>query len=192
MPTLPGGPVVVRYPARMPATLEERFVAGDERALAEAFAAHSGVVLGLARKSVGSDADDVAQQVFVSAWQSRHRFDAERGSLRSWLIGITRFKIIDHLRAAGRRAVPTVDDGPEVADPVSHAEQLADRLVLTDALDTLPAERRMVVELAFYNDLSHPEIAERTGLPLGTVKSHARRGLATLRAELEVSRDGLR
>lgn len=173
-------------------TLEQRFVAGDERALAEIFAQHSGIVLGLARKSVGAEADDVAQQVFVAAWKSRHRFDAERGSIRSWLIGITRFKIVDHLRAAGRRPTPVVDDGPEPVEPTQAAEHLADRLVLAEALAALPEERRTVVELAFYNDLTHHEIAERTGLPLGTVKSHARRGLAALRTELEVSRDELR
>ena len=90
-PVPPGPGILVgarpaRYPAPMPvadSTLEQRFVAGDERALAEVFAEHSGIVLGLARKAVGAEADDVAQQVFVAAWKGRHRFDAERGSLRS-------------------------------------------------------------------------------------------------------------
>ena len=124
----------------------------------------------------------------MAAWKGRDRFDPSKGSLAAWLSGITRFKAIDHLRAAGRRpSVPT--DQVEGLDPVEPAvDQVVDRMVLAAALDSLPEARREVVELGFFHDLSHPEIAEKLDLPLGTVKSHMRRGLEALQRELRGSR----
>lgn len=168
-------------------TLEERFVQGDESALRAAFEAHGGLVYTMGKRLVGDDAEDLAQQVFVAAWQGRHRFDPERGSLSSWLAGITRFKAIDHLRAQGRRVVLVAEDHGAPAAVDAAVDDVADRLVVNLALAGLPTERRQVLEMAFYDDLSHRDIAERTGLPLGTVKSHVRRGLASLKAVLEGS-----
>ena len=164
-------------------------MAGDDAVLREIFDEHGPTVLGLARKLVGPEAEDLAQQVFLDAWRSRHRFDASKGSLGAWLTGITRFKAIDHWRASGRRpSTPVADAGVYVAT-AADVDQVVDQLVLTKALAKLPEIRRHVVELGFYHGLTHAEIADRVDLPLGTVKSHIRRGLETLQRELEVSRE---
>lgn len=177
------------YPRAVGATLEDRLLAGDDTALRELFDEFSPMVLGLARRLVGPDAEDLVQHVFLDAWRSRHRFDPHRGSLGAWLTGITRFKAIDHWRASGRRpSIPSAEAGVhEATEPA--VDQVVDQLVLTRALEKLPAIRREVVELGFYHDLTHPEIAEKLRLPLGTVKSHMRRGLESLNRELVASRE---
>jgi RNA polymerase sigma-70 factor (ECF subfamily) len=163
----------------------------DERGLRAAYDAWGGLVLRYARQLLPSDADaeDVTQQTFVAAWDRRAAFDPDRGNLPAWLLGIARHKVVDRLRAISRQDAavtkvalllpPRNDDGAE--------DLLARRLLVLDALRRLPRERKAVLELAFYQDLTHRTIAERLGLPLGTVKSHIRRGLDQLRREMEVS-----
>lgn len=180
-------PVVV---SSSPATssVEQRFVAGDQAALKEVFDQHAGLVNGVARRLVGDDSEDLVQVVFLAAWNSRSRFDAERGAMGSWLVGITRFKAIDHLRAKGRRPQSAGGAANDREIPVEEAVgQVTDRIILEQALGVLSDERRKVVELAFLADLTHSQISEQLGLPLGTVKSHVRRGLQTLRQALEDS-----
>ncbi len=173
----------------MTLSLEERLVGGDNAALRQIFDEYGPMVLGLARKLVGPDAEDLTQQVFLDVWRSRTRFDPGKGSLGAWLTGITRFKAIDHWRASGRRpSTPVPDAGMYVATG-SHVDRVVDQLVLTRALATLTPIRRQVLELGFYDGLSHAEIAAKLDLPLGTVKSHMRRGLEALHRELGASRD---
>jgi RNA polymerase sigma factor (sigma-70 family) len=169
--------------------LAASFAAGHEQALRLAYDRFGALVYSLSRRGLATDADaeDVTQQVFISAWKSRDRFDPTRGSLGAWIVGIAKFKIIDAQRAAGRRR-DTATESVELteADPANDPlDQLADRMVLVDALHHLPAERRNVLERAFFSDLTHPQIADELGLPLGTVKSHIRRGLASLKEHLE-------
>jgi len=174
-----------------------RFAAGDEAALREAYDAHGGLVFAFCSRNLASraDAEDATQQVFVAAWQGRDRFDAEKGSLPGWLLGIARHKVSDVVRASGRRdalverqasAVGTGATGGAVGGAVGDApDTVLDRLVVARALAELPDEQRRALELAFYDDLTHTQIAQVLGLPLGTVKSHIRRGLGRLRASLE-------
>ncbi len=178
----------VRYPQDVVATLEDRLIVGDETVLREIFDEYAPMVLGISRRLVGNEAEDLVQQVFIAAWQGRERFDPSKGSLGAWLSGITRFKAIDHLRASGRRpSTPSAEVGDrEAVEPA--VDRVVDRMVLSRALSTLPDARREVVELGFFDDLTHPEIADRLDLPLGTVKSHMRRGLEALQRELEDSR----
>ncbi|MFP4512647.1 MAG: RNA polymerase sigma factor [Acidimicrobiales bacterium] len=165
------------------------FAAGDEQALRLAYDRYGALVYSLCKRGVSADADaeDITQQTFIAAWKSRDRYDPERAPLGAWIVGIAKFKLIDAQRAAGRRrdtvthTTDNTEDGP-VRDPL---DQLADRMVLVDALTTLPTERRAVLERAFFSDLTHPQIAAELDLPLGTVKSHIRRGLASLRTHLE-------
>jgi RNA polymerase sigma-70 factor (ECF subfamily) len=129
----------------------------------------------------------MTQEVFAAGWFARRQYDPSRGSLAGWLMGIARHKIIDHLRAQSRR--PTTTDTPPgglpVALTVADVEALTDRLLLADALAQLPERAKRLVELAFFEQLTHPEIAERCELPIGTVKSDIRRGLAKMRRHLE-------
>ena len=181
------GPTV-RYPREVVATLEDRLIVGDETVLREIFDEYASMVLGIGRRLVGDEAEDLVQQVFIAAWQGRERFDPSKGSIGAWLSGITRFKAIDHLRASGRRpSTPSAEVGErEAVEPV--VDRVVDRMVLARALEAIPATRRQVVEMGFFQDLTHPEIAERLDMPLGTVKSHMRRGLEALQRELEDSR----
>ena len=135
----------------------------------------------------------MTQEVFVSAWRGRDQFDPERGNLAQWLVGITKRRIIDHLRSEGRHANRRAD---EEAAPVSahtsdeaHVHQMADQMLVAEGLAQLGDRAREVIELAYIHDLTHQEIAERTGLPLGTIKSDIRRGLKRIRTHLEPRHD---
>jgi RNA polymerase sigma factor (sigma-70 family) len=168
-----------------PATLEQRFAAGDQAALREAYDRHGSAVYAIALRCLRAhhDAEDVTQQVFVRAWRSRSTFDPERGTLGAWLVGITRHQVTDRL--AGRlRDLRTADRAGHAAPPSGPApvsEQVVDAVVVADELGRLTPQVRAVVRLAFFDDLTHQQIAAVTGLPLGTVKSHLRRGLDRLR-----------
>ena len=181
-------PVVQPAEIRLVDDLETAFGRGDEDALRRAYDEYGRLVYTLCRRTLGGDAAaDATQEVFVAAWQRRGQFDPDRGSLAGWLVGIARNKVIDLLRAQSRRPNVVSDgvDGSEPSPNSAGVEDLADRLLLADALSTLPERSRRVLELAFYDDLTHPEIAARTALPLGTVKSDIRRGLSRLRRHLE-------
>ena len=171
--------------------LEASFVAGEDDALRRAYGAHGALVYTLCRRSLGADAaGDITQEVFASAWFARGQYDPSRGSLAGWLVGITRHKILDYLRAQSRRPPSGQPSSPAIsagASPLAPAEveHLADRLLLADAMAHLPTRSKRMIELAFFEDLTHPEIAVRCDLPIGTVKSDIRRGLARLRRHLE-------
>lgn len=182
------------------AELGRRFRSGDEDALAAAYDRWGSLVHGLAVRAVGaSDAEDVTQQVFIAAWQSRDRFRPDAGALPGWLVGITRHKIADALSRRPRH-LEVVTDPTEVAagsdqlvpDPDQRPEDdVAARLLLADELARIGQPQRRIVELAFFDDLTHQQIADLVGLPLGTVKSHIRRTLSRLRSSLEASRAAL-
>jgi RNA polymerase sigma factor (sigma-70 family) len=167
-----------------PGDLDARFAAGDGGALREAYDRYGGAVFAIALRclSLHHDAEDVTQQVFVRAWRGRASFDPARGSLGAWLTGITRRQVADRLavRLRDLRTAERVDRTP-TALPPSVSDQVVDAVVVADELDRLSPPVRAVVRLAFFDDLTHQQIAAVTGLPLGTVKSHLRRGVERLR-----------
>ncbi|MEU1744929.1 RNA polymerase sigma factor [Micromonospora arida] len=170
--------------------LDRRFRAGDDVALREAYDRYGRAVHHLATSMLAnrSDAEDVTQATFVAAWLGRDTFDPAKGSLIGWLLGIGRRKVIDRMRASARetRVVETVRQLPEPAQTEPDPDRVVDRLVIADELARLPDDQRRMLELAFYDDLTHQQIATVTGVPLGTVKSHIRRGMASLKRRWEV------
>jgi RNA polymerase sigma-70 factor (ECF subfamily) len=171
-------------------TVERAFALGQDSALRLAYDAHGSLVYGICRRALNPEqADEVTQDVFVSAWRGREQFDPDKGNLAAWLVGITKRRIIDHLRSERRHADRRADETAHEPATEPAVERITDRMLVADALRILPERARNVIELAYLHELTHHEIAERTGLPLGTVKSDIRRGLDRIRDHLE-SNDG--
>ncbi len=175
---------------------------GDRDCLAEIFRRWSPLVHTIALRSLGThhEAEDVTQMVFISAWRSRHTLTPSENALPAWLVGIARHRISDRLGERSRDArkvasaaalVPGVRAPGSVHGTAPHmvgvdqAAGVVDRLVVAQQLEAMGDPRGAILRLAFHDDLTHEQIAARTGLPLGTVKSHLRRGLAQLRKTLE-------
>jgi len=173
-------PALLRSRTPLEADVESRFGSDDAAVLRAAFDLCGGAVLAYGRRLLPSneDAEDLVQQVFVTAWRQRDRYDPARASLLAWLFGIARHSAIDRLRRLERERRVVFEDRDRVVD---EASRTADRLLVAEALSWLRPEQQQVLELAFYDDLTHQQIADKLGMPLGTVKSHARRGLQRLR-----------
>jgi RNA polymerase sigma-70 factor (ECF subfamily) len=174
--------------------LAEALASGSRDALSECYRLWGPLVMGIAARALGNrtDAEDVTQQVFVSAWQSRGTLRPSESALPAWLIGIARRRVADEYarRArATRNAQAVAANTPTGADVegTNAADRLVDGVLLREALSQLPEPRRTVLHLAYVEDRTQEDIANRLDLPLGTVKSHMRRGLLQLRRDL---RDG--
>ncbi|WP_439658481.1 RNA polymerase sigma factor [Lentzea sp. HUAS TT2] len=167
------------------------FVAGEEGALRAVYERYAAAVLRVAAASLPSraDAEDVVQATFIKAWHGRESFDPAKGSLLVWLLTIARRRAIDVLRSRTRdeQVVKVLHStgGTAPGEPV-RPDRVVDRLVMLEAIGELPPQQQRVLLLAFYDDLTHEQIATTTGIPLGTVKSHLRRGMARLRQRWEV------
>lgn len=167
------------------------FRSGHDDSLAEAYRRWSRLVHATALRSTGNaeDAADITQMVFVNAWRGRETYRPEAGSLPGWLMTITRRRIADHWEsrtreAKVRSAVESVEPAMDFAPP--DTERIAAQMFVADEIERLGDPAGRIVRMAFYEDLTHTQIAERLQMPIGTVKSHIRRSLERLRSRMEV------
>ena len=174
-------------PEREPADgVEKAFARGDEDALRAAYLQYGSLVYTYCRRTLDeSRAKDVTQEVFISAWRSRGRYEPARGTLAGWLIAITKNRIVDNVRSERRHERRRSDNDPTGVPVAAEVEQIGDRLMITEALRCLSDRARQVITLHYLDDLTHQQIADRMSLPLGTVKSDLRRGLSQIRHQLE-------
>jgi len=166
--------------------LMEELKSGSEQALQLLHQRYAPVVFGIAARSLGSaGADDIVQEVLLAVWSSRATYDPDRGQLRPWLLEITHTRILNELRRRHRHPTEpalALDQFMANADtaPDTAAWQAQRQSVLTSALAELPAAEGQALRLAFFEELSHSEVAELLKIPLGTVKTRIRTGVSRL------------
>lgn len=173
-------------------TLVSRVQTGDFAAVEELYGRYSRQAFGLALKILNSNeaAEDAVQDAFLRFWKQPNSFDSSRGRFSTWLLSVVHNLCIDQLRRKRNKAVSI--DQQEAQEHLNYMadEQVAieeevwlgmQRTAIRKAMGDLPLEQRRVIELAFFNGLTHQEIAQETGQPLGTVKSRIRQGLMKLK-----------
>jgi len=169
-----------------------RIASGDAAALSDLYDLSSRFVYGICLKVLrnAADAEEVTLDVYTQAWRQASRFDADRGEPLAWLLMLARSRAIDRLRSRGgvRRHEEDLEQVRDLASPGVDPEtgsSLAQRAsTVRAALAGLPAEQREVIELAYFEGLTHTEIAEKLAQPLGTTKSRIRLALARMRQTL--------
>lgn len=163
-----------------------RISSGDKTAVQDCLKKYGGLVWSLAKRMSANteDAEDAVQEIFIDVWKNAQRFDEKQSSETTFIAMIARRRLIDRLRKSQRQiAADSIEDiliEPEQRDDMSlqtsiEAQQAA------KALQNLRPEQRQVLQLSIYQGLSHQEIADKTGMPVGTVKTHSRRGLLAVR-----------
>ena len=172
-------------------TLLARAGGGDSAAFERLFDRYAGRLFGLARQLLGDEreAEDVVQEAFVYMWDHAPSFDSTRAKAFTWAVMILRNKAIDCMRSRGRRqrlSERAVVEAPwlwEADSPTPEGEAVTSERgkAVRQAISNLPLEQRRMIESAFLKGQTHQQIAEGNGLPLGTVKTHIRRGLCRLR-----------
>jgi RNA polymerase sigma-70 factor (ECF subfamily) len=175
--------------------LVERIGRGDEEAFRGLFARYAPTAKALAARVVRQShlAEEIVQEAFLALWRHPEGYDDARGSVRSWLMGMVHHRAVDLIRreeSQRRRAEASARE--PLTEEADHAEEVVEQLGLPeerrrvrDALGGLPQEQRAVLTMMYFDGLSQSAIAERTGLPLGTVKSRTLLGMRRLRATLE-------
>jgi RNA polymerase sigma-70 factor (ECF subfamily) len=175
--------------------LVARLRAGDEEAFRALFDGYASTAKALALRIVRQThlAEEIVQEVFLAVWRNPDGYDGARGSVRSWLMGMVHHRAVDAVRreeahrrradslAAENRDDTTVDHADDVVEAVGRPEE---RRVVRAALDELPSEQREVLELMYFDGLTQTQVAQKTGLPLGTVKSRTLLGMRRMRTSL--------
>lgn len=172
-------------------TLIAKISAGDEPAFATLFREYGSASLGLAVRILGDRAlaEEVIQEVFLAVWAKASRYDAARGSVRTWVLTQVHHRAVDAVRREEAERRRNANQTPEVneyqIDEVIEESWIASRREdVRAAIGTLPQEQRLVIELAYFGGLTQMEVAERAGIPLGTVKSRTLAAMKRLRGAL--------
>jgi RNA polymerase sigma-70 factor (ECF subfamily) len=172
--------------------LMARVYDGDARAFEVIFDRHAGAAFALAYRMCGRRplAEEIVQEAFMSLWRSSARYDASRGSVRSWVLRVVHNRAVDAFRREPANPAHDVSDGwiaevlPARERTDEEAQRRSDARLVRSALEDLPRDQRQVIELAYFGGFSHAQIATALGLPAGTVKGRMRLGLSKLRLAL--------
>lgn len=167
----------------------ERIASGDRTAVQDCIDQYGGLVWSLARRMLSNsdEAEDVVQEVFVDIWKNADRFDPSRAAEVTFIAMIARRRIIDRTRAENRRIQTRSIEEMTVEPPTGREDNLQLSVEAAEAgavFRSLRNEQRQVLQLSLLYGMSHQEIADATGMPLGTVKTHARRGILQARENL--------
>jgi len=179
--------VGVSAPDASDGELIQRAGAGDRSAFEQLYRRYARSVYGLALRRLGDRgrAEDAVQETFASIWRSAKTYKPERGPGAPWLYAVARNAIVDRHRVAPEPAVEVPEEAAAEAGPPERAEQAWTQWRVHRALDELPEHEREVIALAYWRGLSQSEVAERLGIPLGTVKTRTRSALQRLAGVLE-------
>jgi RNA polymerase sigma-70 factor (ECF subfamily) len=166
-----------------------RIVARDGTSVGELYDRHSRLLYGLLLKIIKdrSEAEELLQEVFVQVWTRADTYNVQLGTPIAWLVRIARNRAIDRLRAntVRTRTVEATPLPPPVETPEARAAMTEQQRAVARALEALPPDQRQLIEHAYFSGLTQSELAERFGLPLGTVKTRVRSGMMTLRRDLQ-------
>jgi RNA polymerase sigma-70 factor, ECF subfamily len=178
-----------------PTNLLTKIAEGDRTALSQLYDRYSRMIYAIAWKSLNSveDCEEVVLEVFAQVWRIADRFDSEKGSPEQWIFTLARSRILDRLRKIQRlnKVNTAIASEKEIAfptisvDPLEAVEMVERQQQVLAALAKIPPEQRQVIEMAYYQGLTHTEIAAATGLSLGTVKTRLRLGLSKLKVTFE-------
>lgn len=173
------------YPDPDDRNLVERIERRDQQALATLYERYGGPVYGLAYRVTGSAAmaEEAAQDTFLKVWNQASRWDPDKGKFSSWLLTIARYTAIDRLRQEQRHNSVPIDNVPDPPSStgIPHDPVLQDGRMLREMLAQIPPEQAELIEMAFFQGMTHRQLAEQLDLPLGTVKTRVRLGLQKLR-----------
>jgi RNA polymerase sigma-70 factor (ECF subfamily) len=167
-----------------------RVALGDDGAMTQLLRTFSPLIHDIARRhrSTGSSGDDLVQETMMRLWRSADRFDPRRGNETGFVAAVARNAAIDMSRRRATRASTPVAEPDELMPPTpSPSDRVTTTVTVREAVATLPPGQRQLLRLAYYEHLTQPEIAERLGIPVGTVKSRTFQALRALRAVLQES-----
>lgn len=174
----------------------QRIAGGDGNAVQDCLNKYGGLVWSIARKMLRNtdEAEDAVQEIFVDVWKNAERFDESKSSETTYIAMIARRRLIDKIRYSARRLSPeSLDD--VLLEPFTRADKEMQMSIeareAAEAMRNLRPEQQQVLRLSIVQGLSHQEISEATGMPLGTVKTHARRGILQVREYLGLGGNGL-
>ncbi len=183
-------------PIAADASLLTRIAKQDQTALSELYDRYAKIIYAVAFQSLRSveESEEVVLDVFAQVWRIADRYDATKGRSDTWLFVLARSRILDRLRKIQRSqpTSPVLNDLSQIQAPSSSVDPIEEVIILErrdrvlSAMKLLPDEQRLVIELAYYQGLTHSQIAEQTGTSLGTVKTRIRLGLNKLKSALAV------